>query len=106
MDTNEIESEIFEIMDTFGMSGIKAAETMNISYQVFKNKKNPNAFGHTFNEKNLRDMKIFIGKQMDKVVLKTELTNFCIFLEVPELNSVSKIEEKADKWLNLRNQIF
>lgn len=106
MDHAQIKTEVGKIMDAFGMSGKKVAEGMNISYQVFKNKSNDNSLGHTFNEKNLSDLQSFIGKQIGEVILKKELTDFGIFLEVQELNSIPKVEAKVNKWLQLRNQLL
>lgn len=48
-------TEVFEIIDTLGLSRTKSAEVMGINYQSFKDKSNPNS-RKFFNQKNLNDL--------------------------------------------------
>lgn len=105
MDATEVKQKVLKILDDFGMTGSKAAEAMGVTYATFRNKKNDNAKGHSFNEKNYLDLIEFIKNKTIDLDLRKELTNFAIYLEVPELNSVPKIEEKVNKWLELKKQI-
>lgn len=51
---NDIKDKIIVIIDSFGMTGSKVAEAMNVSYATFRNKKNENNPSHTFNEKKIQ----------------------------------------------------
>lgn len=106
MDHFQIKTEVEKIQKDFGMSGVKVAEAMGVSYAVFRNKKNDNAPEHTFNEKNYNDLVQFISKKTLSFGLKKELVDFGIFLEIQELNSIEKIEKQVDKWLILREQLI
>lgn len=59
METIEVKQKVLNILNEFGMSGIKAAEAMNVGYATFRNKKNDRP-GHSFNEKNYLDLVKFI----------------------------------------------
>jgi len=59
--------KVNKVLDDFGMTGVKAAEAMGITYQTFKNKRNPNNTAHTFNEKNYQDLVNFIKKQTESL---------------------------------------
>jgi len=39
MATNEVTNQVLAVLDTFGMTGVKAAEVMGISQSLFKHKK-------------------------------------------------------------------
>lgn len=104
MDSTEVKERVLKILDDFGMTGNKAAEAMGVTYATFRNKKNDNAKGHSFNEKNLEDLKKYIRSLSVDLGLERELEDFLIFLEVPELNSIPKIKEKVSKWIELRNK--
>lgn len=67
MDNNEIKEKVLKILDDFGMSGVKAAEAMGVTYATFRNKKNDNAKGHSFNEKNYQDLVYFIKLKANKL---------------------------------------
>jgi len=67
----EPKEEILKILDAFGMSGIKAAEAMGVTYATFRNKKNDNSERHTFNQKNLDDLKSFIFNKAKEYETKT-----------------------------------
>lgn len=63
MDAIEVKEKVLKILDDFGMSGVKAAEAMGVTYATFRNKKNDNAVGHSFNEKNYHDLVDFIRER-------------------------------------------
>jgi len=52
--------KINKVLDDFGITGVKAAEAMGITYATFKSKRNPNNDRHSFNEKNYTDLVTFI----------------------------------------------
>lgn len=60
MDSTEVKEKVLKILDDLGMTGGKAAEAMGVTYATFRNKKNDNAKGHSFNEKNYLDLVKFI----------------------------------------------
>jgi len=60
--------KINKVLDDFGMSGVKAAQAMGISYDTFRSKKTGKNERHSFNEKNYQDLISFIKeltKQLD-----------------------------------------
>lgn len=63
----EITNKIIAVMETFGMTGSKAAEAMNVTYATFRNKKNENNTSHTFNEKNYTDLVNFIKQKANEL---------------------------------------
>lgn len=67
MDTTEITKEIDRVLELFGMTGVKAAEAMGVTYATFNSKKNPNNDRHKFNQKNLDDLKNFIREAFQKL---------------------------------------
>lgn len=67
MDHSEITKKIDDILETFGMSGKIAAKAMGVTYQTFRNKKNENNESHTFNNKNLEDLIVFIKSEAEKL---------------------------------------
>jgi len=52
--------KINKVLDDFGITGVKAAEAMGITYATFKSKRSPNNDRHSFNEKNYQDLVTFI----------------------------------------------
>ena len=63
MEDNDVKHKVLKVLDEFGMSGKKAAEAMGVTYATFRNKKNDNALGHSFNEKNYQDLINFIKQK-------------------------------------------
>ncbi|RUT68707.1 hypothetical protein D0817_20145 [Flavobacterium cupreum] len=55
--------KINKVLEDFGITGVKAAEAMGITYDTFKSKKNEKNERHSFNEKNYQDLVSFIKKQ-------------------------------------------
>lgn len=72
MDNSEVKQKVLEIMDNFGMSGVKAAEAMSVTHATFRKKKDDNDTRHTFNEKNLRDLNNYIQEKalFTKAIMK------------------------------------
>ncbi|TDE53744.1 hypothetical protein [Flavobacterium sp. GT3P67] len=68
MDVSQVKEKVLKILEDFGMTGSKAAEAMGVTYATFRNKKNDNAKGHTFNEKNYSDLVEFIKKEAEKLL--------------------------------------
>ena len=66
MENIEVKEKILKILDDFGMSGVRAAEAMNVAYATFRNKKNDRP-GHSFNEKNYLDLVKFISQKTSKL---------------------------------------
>lgn len=64
-------TKILEILETFGMSGLKASEAMGITYNTFRQKKNDNSIRHTFNERNYEKLVEYIKKHADELPRKT-----------------------------------
>lgn len=59
--------KINKVLDDFGITGVKAAQSMGITYATFKSKRNPNNDRHSFNEKNYQDLVNFIIDQTRKL---------------------------------------
>ncbi|MDK7374515.1 hypothetical protein QP519_03055 [Weeksella virosa] len=59
---NRIETEIYKIQSDLGLTASGIARAMNIAVNTFYNKKNPNNTEHSFNQKNLDDLKNFLKK--------------------------------------------
>ncbi|WP_089059946.1 hypothetical protein [Flavobacterium tructae] len=59
--------KINKVLDDFGMSGVKAAEAMGITYNTFRSKKTGKNERHSFNEKNYQDLISFIKTQANKL---------------------------------------
>lgn len=68
MDDNEIKEKVLKVLDDFGMSGVKAAEAMGVKHSTFRQKKNENSKGHTFNEKNYIDLVKFIKLKASELI--------------------------------------
>lgn len=60
--------KINKVLDDFGMSGVKAAEAMGITYITFRSKKSENNERHTFNEKNYQDLISFIKAKAENLL--------------------------------------
>lgn len=58
----ESKDKINKVLNDFGMSGVKAAEAMGITYDTFRSKKTGKNERHSFNEKNYQDLVSFIKK--------------------------------------------
>jgi len=69
MDSNEIKQQIKSIMDTFGMTAVKAAEVMGIAYGQFRLKIRdvPN---RNFTEDNLGDLIKYIVTEAEKLKVR------------------------------------
>lgn len=67
--------KILKILGDFGMTGLKASEAMGVTYATFRNKKNENAKGHSFNEKNYLDLVNFIKSKSNELHEKTDCVN-------------------------------
>lgn len=70
MESSDVKEKVLKILDDFGMSGKKAAEAMGVTYATFRNKKNNNALGHSFNEKNYQDLVKFIKVKAEELTIK------------------------------------
>ena len=66
MDSIEVKIKVLKVLDDFGMSGVKAAEAMGVTYATFRNKKNDRP-GHSFNEKNYLDLVKFIKDKSEQL---------------------------------------
>lgn len=69
MDTDKVEDvagEVVRITEVFGMKANVAAKAMNISPAVFRHKKSGTP-GHSFNIKNLLDLKKYIKNEAEKL---------------------------------------
>ena len=64
MDANEITTQIKLVMDTFGMTAVKAAEVMGIPYGQFR-KKILAMPGRNFTAVNLHDLVKYIKAKAD-----------------------------------------
>ena len=67
MTNTEAKEKIITTMDIFGMTGVKASEIMGITHATFRNKKNDNALGHTFNEKNYTDLIEYLKAKINEL---------------------------------------
>jgi hypothetical protein len=63
----EASEKIIKVLEDFGMTGVKAAEAMGITYDTFKSKKNEKNERHSFNEKNYQDLISFIKTQTENI---------------------------------------
>lgn len=62
MDNIEITHKIEAVLEAFGMSGVKAAEAMGLTYTTFK-KRRQRAQGSSFKGENLEDLITFVEHQ-------------------------------------------
>lgn len=58
--------KVLKILESLGMSGKVAAKAMGVTYTVFRMKKSEQP-GHSFNEKNLEDLRGYIKKESNKI---------------------------------------
>lgn len=63
MNTKE---KVLKILESLGMSGKVSAKAMGVTYTVFRMKKSEQP-GHSFNEKNLEDLRKFIKQEADNI---------------------------------------
>jgi hypothetical protein len=63
----ESKDKINKVLNDFGMSGVKAAEAMGITYDTFRSKKTGKNERHSFNEKNYQDLISFIKELTSKL---------------------------------------
>ncbi|POS00932.1 hypothetical protein Q361_11736 [Flavobacterium croceum DSM 17960] len=64
----KLKNRILEVLDTFGMSGTKAAQAMKISYAAFRKKKSDKTNGDCFNEQNYRNLISYIKEKAEELV--------------------------------------
>lgn len=65
MENLSIKERVVQILDTFGMSGKKAAEAMGVTHATFRKKKLESDPTHNFNQKNLDDLVSFIKQKTE-----------------------------------------
>lgn len=69
MDTDkvgDVASEVIRITEIFGMKSEVAAKAMGVSYATYRQKK-AGTPGHSFNAKNLSDLKKYIKTEAEKL---------------------------------------
>ncbi|MGI0106765.1 hypothetical protein [Salinimicrobium sp. WS361] len=64
--------EIQKIIDTFGMKAEVAAKAMGVTTATFRKKKSEKSLDHSFNQKNLEDLKDYIVTSAKKLEKKTK----------------------------------
>lgn len=67
MENTEIRAQVLAIVETFGMKGKVVAKAMGITETTYNMKKVAAENGHTFNEKNLRDLVAYIKQEAGKL---------------------------------------
>jgi len=67
MEQEKIIKEIIKIQDDLDIGAKGMGKAMNISPQTFRNKKNPKVKDHSFNEKNLIELKNYLKKYCKKL---------------------------------------
>lgn len=67
MENSEIRAQILAIVETFGMKGKVVAKAMGITETTYNMKKVAADNGHSFNEKNLRDLVAYIKQAVEKI---------------------------------------
>lgn len=70
MNNKNIDDQIQEIVDTFGMKAEVAAKAMNITVGTFRKKKSEKSDDHCFNQKNLDDLIIYIKTESELLNLR------------------------------------
>lgn len=63
----KLTEKIIQILDTFGMSGVKASEIMGITYNTFVKNKHEKETRHHFNQKHLVILINYIKYEADKL---------------------------------------
>ena len=69
MENTEIRAQVLAIVETFGMKGKVVAKAMGITETTYNMKKVAAENGHSFNEKNLRDLVAYIKQEAGKLTL-------------------------------------
>ena len=67
MENTEIRAQVLAIVETFGMKGKVVAKAMGITETTYNMKKVAAENGHSFNEKNLRDLVAYIKQEAEKI---------------------------------------
>lgn len=67
MENTQIRAQILAIVETFGMKGKVVAKAMGITETTYNMKKVAADNGHSFNEKNLRDLVAYIKQAVEKI---------------------------------------
>ncbi len=67
MENSEIRAQVLAIVETFGMKGKVVAKAMGITETTYNMKKVAAENGHSFNEKNLRDLVAYIKQAVEKI---------------------------------------
>lgn len=67
MENSEIRAQVLAIVETFGMKGKVVAKAMGITETTYNMKKVAAENGHSFNEKNLRDLVTYIKQAVEKI---------------------------------------
>ena len=67
MENSEIRAQVLAIVETFGMKGKVVAKAMGITETTYNMKKVAAENGHSFNEKNLRDLVAYIKQEAEKI---------------------------------------
>lgn len=67
MENTQIRAQILAIVETFGMKGKVVAKAMGITETTYNMKKVAAENGHSFNEKNLRDLVAYIKQAVEKI---------------------------------------
>lgn len=67
MENSEIRAQVLAIVETFGMKGKVVAKAMGITETTYNMKKVAADNGHSFNEKNLRDLVAYIKQAVEKI---------------------------------------
>lgn len=68
MENSEIRAQVLAIVETFGMKGKVVAKAMGITETTYNMKKVAAENGHSFNEKNLRDLVAYIKQEAGKLL--------------------------------------
>lgn len=67
MENTQIRAQVLAIVETFGMKGKIVAKAMGITETTYNMKKVAAENGHSFNEKNLRDLVAYIKEEAGKL---------------------------------------
>ena len=67
MENSQIRAQIVAIVETCGMKGKVVAKAMGITETTYNMKKVATENGHSFNEKNLRDLVAYIKQEAGKL---------------------------------------
>lgn len=59
--------EILKIQENLGLTAKGMAKAMNVSPSTYLNKKNPKVLDHSFNQKNLDDLKSYLKSYLKKL---------------------------------------